>query len=125
MEEILKLLVLSLAEYVIPLIVGLVMTFIVMQLRKAREWIVAKVGTETNFLLQQIVRDAVLQAEQNGLTQKIANIGSVKKQDAIDYTLLQLKTLGITWIPVEQLSRMIESAVNQELTQLKSLTEFK
>lgn len=115
MEQVITPLVLAIAQIVIPLFFTWVAGWLGVIVKQYYSGLVARVGLDRLLLVEQVVRSAVLQAEQNGLRGMIENDGAAKKAAAITYIQDQLKALGLGWFPIAQVSDMVEAAVLENL----------
>jgi hypothetical protein len=95
-------------------------------LKKLVDWMNAHISTakasaeykqyETALFL---VRQLVLAAEQNGLTEKLQNIGIAKKQYVLDLAQAELARHGIK-MDLDMLDALIEAQVRDALKQVES-----
>lgn len=79
-----------------------------------RRWVNANVDARKLEQAKEIVKAAVLAAEQNGLAGEIRASGGAKKAQALDAASRWLRAAGIN-LDVHQLDTLIESLVLEEL----------
>jgi len=75
-----------------------------------------EIGVENYALLQSMVEQAVLAAEQSGLTETIENVGEEKKRFAMKYVQDMLEARGI-FIDLNEIDLAIEAAVNASFSE--------
>jgi len=107
LQNFLNLVLMSLAPILATIVAGAIVAAVKGFLRKLN----AELGASQHQLLLDIVRTAVLYAEQSGLTGVIENAGEEKKREAINFTVRQLDKYGLSHVNVDEISRLIEAAV--------------
>lgn len=85
-----------------------------------RQWLLAKVGETRLAQAQEIVRAAVLAAEQNGLASEIRATGGAKKEYAIRQVQAWLDQAGIQ-LDFRAIDALIESTVLEEFNRGRAL----
>lgn len=80
----------------------------------------SELGASQYMLLYEMVRTGVLYAEQSGLTGAIENAGFEKKREAINFVVRQLDAYGLNHVNVDQIGRLIESAVHETFVNNKN-----
>lgn len=106
-QSFLNLVLMSLAPILATIVAGAIVAAVKGFLRKLN----AELGASQHQLLLDIVRTAVLYAEQSGLTGVIESAGEEKKREAINFTVRQLDKYGLSHVNVDEISRLIEAAV--------------
>ena len=94
-----------------PILATIVAGAIVAAVRGFLRNLNAELGASRYQLLTDIVRTAVLYAEQSGLTGAIENAGEEKKREAMNYVVRNLDQYGLSHINADEISRLIEAAV--------------
>jgi len=107
LQSFLNLVLMSLAPILATIVAGAIVAAVKGFLRKLN----AELGASQHQLLLDIVRTAVLYAEQSGLTGVIEKAGEEKKREAINFTVRQLDKYGLSHVNVDEISRLIEAAV--------------
>jgi hypothetical protein len=106
-QNFLNLVLMSLAPILATIVAGAIVAAVKGFLRKLN----TELGASQHQLLLDIVRTAVLYAEQSGLTGVIEKAGEEKKREAINFTVRQLDKYGLSHVNVDEISRLIEAAV--------------
>lgn len=98
-------------QLVLPVAASVVTATFVILAKRFLVKLNAELGASQYQLLVDIVRTAVLYAEQSGLTGAIENAGQEKKAEAMNYVIRNLDQYGLTHINADEISRLIEASV--------------
>lgn len=100
-----------LLQSVLPIAASIVTATVVILARRLLVKLNTELGASQYQLLVDIVRTAVLYAEQSGLTGAIENAGEEKKREAMNYVIRSLDQYGLSHVNADEISRLIEAAV--------------
>lgn len=98
-------------QAVLPVAASIITATLVVLAKRFLVKLNAELGASQYQLLGDIVRTAVLYAEQSGLTGAIENAGEEKKREAMNYVVRNLDQYGLSHINADEISRLIEAAV--------------
>jgi len=107
-------------EVAIGVILPVVLSIVAVEGRKIsialQERIRGEIGAQNYDMVVRLAYDAVSAAEQYGLSEKIENLGTQKKEFAMAYVQKELEDAGIH-IDLNRIDAAVEAAVNQTFHQ--------
>ncbi|MBK8134261.1 MAG: hypothetical protein KA401_00400 [Anaerolineae bacterium] len=105
----------ALAKEAINVLVPLLITFLVLLIRKGKQYIEARLTERQLGIVREVVKVSVRAAEQSGLIGLILNTAESKKEYAVAAVQKALQLRGITRIDVDEISDWIEAAIREGL----------